>query len=108
MATETKKEIADLLKKIVVFEKKFKEEILQKSAGLEETKLQKLKKVLLEVKQWQTKLLQNKIANDPDFYYKVMDVKRKADQAVIDTFRQKFKAEDHKKMEIILNKIHSL
>lgn len=108
MAVETKKEIADLLKKIVVFEKKFKEDILQKSINLEESKLQKLKKVLLEVKEWQTKLLQKKITNDPDFYYKVMDIKRKADQAVMDVYRQKFEKEDHEKMEIILNKIHSL
>lgn len=101
-------EIIDLLEKIVVFEASFKKEILEKLPSLDSKRLQELKKILLEVGGWQTDFLQKKIIEDPDFYDKIVEARRQADKRIIDLYKQKFETEDHKKMEIILNKIKEL
>ncbi|MBI2037627.1 MAG: hypothetical protein HYT15_01690 [Candidatus Magasanikbacteria bacterium] len=105
---EIQKEITELLGKIVFFEPEFKKEILQKMPQLEEARLYELKRILLEVQDWQTNFVKKKIAADPNFYDMIMEAKHKADRAIIEVYKQKFEDEDHKKMEIILNKIRSL
>lgn len=104
----TQAEIIDLLEKIVVFEVSFKKEIVEKLPSLDGKRLQELKKILLEVGEWQTDFLQKKIIEDPDFYDKIVEARRQADKKIIGLYKQKFEAEDHKKMEIILNKIKEL
>jgi hypothetical protein len=105
---EVRKEIIGLLEKIAVFEVAFKKEVLEKLPNLSDARLQELKTILLEVEVWQVNFLKKKITNDPDFYNKILEAKRKADRAIIEVYKQKFETEDHKKMEIILNKIKSL
>ena len=102
------KVIADLLKSILVFEAQFKEEILAKAAGLDEGKLLKLKNILSEVSEWQKKVLTKKMKEDPGFYNKVAGARKKADQEIINLYKQKLGDDDRKKMEIILEKMKSL
>ena len=108
MPTDTLKEIGNLLKGILVFETKFKEQLLVKSAGLSDAKLNELKNILTEISKWQEKVLENKIKQDPDFFNKVADARKKVDEEIINLYKQKLSDEDHKKMDIILNKIHSI
>ena len=102
------KQIIELLETIAVFDASFKKQISQKMAGLEEYRLAELKKILLEVQEWQLNFLKKKITEDPDFYDRIMEAKRQAEHKVIELYKQKFAAEDHRKIEIILNKIKEL
>ncbi len=102
------KEIAGLLKNILVFETKFKEEILAKAEGLSDVKLNELKKILLEVDGWQENVLAKKIKEDPGFYDKIISARKKVDQEIINLYKQKLNDEDRKKMEIILDKMKSI
>lgn len=108
MSEEGLKEISNLLENILVFEKKFKEEILAKAKSLSEIKLKKLKIILLEVGLWQEKAVAKKIKEDPNFYNKITGARKKVDQEIINLYKQKLNNEDDKKMEIILDKIHSI
>lgn len=99
------KEIADLLKNILVFETKFKEEILAKAGGLSDVRLLELKNTLTEVGGWQEKVLTKKMKEDPGFYQKIVNARKKADQEIINLYKQKLNNEDHKKMKIILDKM---
>ena len=101
-------QIASLLKQIIVFELKFKQDILAKAANLGEQKLSELHTILLEVKEWQEQTLHKILVQDPDFYDKILDAKRKTEREIINLYKQKLETEDHKKMEIILDKIKSL
>jgi hypothetical protein len=105
MTAETLKEIADLLKNILVFETKFKEEILAKAEDLSGVRLEELKNILLEVDGWQKKVLTKMIKENPSFYNKIANARKKAYQEIISLYKQKLNEEDHKKMEIILDKI---
>lgn len=102
------KEIANLLKNILVFETKFKEEILAKAAGLSGVRLNELKNILLEVGGWQEKVLTKKLKEDTDFYNRIASARKKVDQEIINLYKQKLDAEDKKKMEIILNKMKTI
>ena len=101
-------QIASLLKQIIVFELKFKQDILAKATNLGEQKLSELQTILLEVKEWQEQTLHKILVQDPDFYDKILDAKRKTEREIINLYKQKLETEDHKKMEIILDKIKSL
>ncbi len=105
---DTLKEISNLLKNILVFETKFKEEILAKAAGLSDVRLEQLKSILLEIGEWQKKVLTKKLKEDPDFYNKIVSARKKVDQEIINLYKQKLNDEDRKKMEIILDKMKSI
>ena len=105
MPTDALKEIGDLLENILVFEIKFKEEILAKAENFSDVKLKKLKNILFEVGQWQERAVDKKIKEDPNFYNKIANVRKKVDQEIISLYKQKLNDEDHKKIEIILEKI---
>lgn len=102
------KEIANLLKNILVFETKFKEEILAKAENLNDAKLEQLKNILLEVGSWQKKVLTKKLKEDPDFYNRIASARKKVDQEIINLYKQKLNDEDRKKMEIILDKLKTI
>ena len=108
MSEEALKDIGNLLKNILVFETKFKEDLLVRSAGLNEEKLNKLKVILTEINQWQKKVLDKKIKEDPNFYNKVLGARKQVDEEVINLYKQKLNNEDQKKMEIILNKMKTI
>jgi len=101
-------EIKDLLDQVLVFEVGFKENILAKAQNLDELRLVELKKILQEVKIWQENVLIRMIKEDPGFIEKLTDSRRKAEQKVMDLYRQKLEKDDRAKMEIILNKMKSL
>lgn len=106
MPTDALKKIGNLLKNILVFEIKFKEEILVKSASLSDARLEQLKNILVEVSDWQKKVLTKKIKEDPEFYNKIASARKKVDQKIIGLYKQKLNDDDRKKMEIILDKIN--
>ncbi len=108
MSEEGLKEIGNLLDNILVFETKFKEQLLAKSAGLNEAKLSELKTILTEINRWQKKVLDKKIKEDPDFFNKVANARKQIDQEIINLYKQKLNDEDRKKMEIILNKMKTI
>ena len=108
MSEEALKELGNLLKNILVFEIKFKEAILVKAKILSDTRLNELKSILLEVSAWQEKVLVKKIKEDPDFYNKISEERKKVDQEIINLYKQKLNDEDRKKMEIILDKMKSI
>ncbi len=108
MSEEGLKEISVLLQNILVFEIKFKEEILAKAKNFSETRLKELKTILTEVGQWQERAVAKKIKEDPNFYNKIAGARKKIDQEIINLYKQKLSGEDNKKMEIILNKINSI
>lgn len=105
---ETRKQVIELLNKIAVFEVSFKKEVLEKMVDLDEGGLRELKNILLETEAWQLEFIKKKLTEDPDFYGTIMDAKREAEHKVIELYKQKFADEDHKKMEIILQKIKEL
>ena|SRR3989344_8196637 len=102
------KEVAGLLKNILVFETKFKEEILTKAKDLSDAKLEELKSILLEISEWQKEVLTKKIKEDPGFYDKIVSARKKVDQEIINLYKQKLNDEDRKKMEIILDKMKTI
>lgn len=102
------KEIADLLKNILVFETKFKEEILAKAEGLSGVRLAELKNILIEVGGWQKKVLTKKLKEDPDFYNRIAVARKKVDKEIINLYKQKLNDDDRKKMEIILAKMKNI
>lgn len=108
MPDEDLKSISDLLKNILVFETKFKEEILVKAKNLDDASLNELKNILVEVGGWQEKVLTKKLKEDPDFYNRIASARKKVDQEIINLYKQKLNNEDRKKMEIILDKMKSL
>ncbi|TSC85104.1 MAG: hypothetical protein G01um101413_488 [Parcubacteria group bacterium Gr01-1014_13] len=108
MSVDDLKEINNLLENILVFEIKFKEEILAKAENLDAAGLKKLKIILSEVNKWQGKILDKKIKEDHDFYNKIIRARKKSDEEIISLYKQKLNDEDHKKMEIILSKINSV
>ncbi len=108
MPVDPQKEITGLLEEILVFETKFKEEVLTKTKDLSEVKLNKLKNTLLEVNEWQKKVLTKKMKEDPGFYNKIAAARKKLDQKIISLYKQKLNDADRKKMEIILNKMKSI
>ena len=108
MSEDDLKEINNLLKNILVFETKFKEEILVKSKSMSEIKLSELKEILLHVEVWQKKVLEKKIQEDPNFYNKIINARKKLDQEIMDLYKQKLNDQDQKKMEIILNKMKTI
>lgn len=108
MSEEVLKEISKLLETILVFETKFKEEILAKTKDLDNAGLQNLKRILSEVVEWQRKVLEEKFKQDPGFYNKIVGARKKVDQEIISLYKQKLNDEDHKKMGIILNRINSV
>jgi hypothetical protein len=103
-----KKQVSELLNKIAVFEVSFKKEVLEKMAGLDESLLRELKNILLETEAWQLDFIKKKLIEDPNFYDTIMEAKREAEHTVLELYKQKFESEDHKKMEIILQKIKEL
>jgi|SRR3989338_7544984 len=106
--SDTLKEIKNQLATIVVLETKFKKEILAKAESLSDTRLNELKSILVEIREWQEKVLTKKIKEDPDFYNKIAEERKKADQEIINLYKQKLNDEDRKKMEIILDKMKSI
>lgn len=100
--------ITSLLEDILVFEANFKEEILLKAKELSEEKAGKLLESLVEVRDWQEKVLAEKIKEDPGFYNKIVNARKTLDQKIINLYKQKLNEEDRKKMEIILNKMKSI
>lgn len=100
------KEIKNLLEDVLVFETEFKEEILAKAKDLDDARLKKLKIILLELNKWQGEILDKKIKSDPDFYNKIVSARKTADQEIVNLYKQRLSEEDHKKMEIILDKIN--
>jgi len=105
MSADALKEISNLLENILVFEIKFKEAILEKAKNLNDAGLKKLKIILSEIGKWQGKILDKKIKEDRDFYNKIIGVRKKSDQEIINLYKQKLTDEDHKKVEVILDKI---
>lgn len=101
-------DIANLLKSILVFETKFKEEILAKAENLSEAKLQKLKKILVEVGRWQEVTLPELAKKDPQFYSRLLAKKRKIEREIINLYKAKLAEEDNKKTRIILDKMQTL
>lgn len=108
MPEEVLKEISKLLNGIFVFEEDFKEGVFTRAKTLDNVKLQKLKNILLEVDRWQEIALNKKIQENADFYNKIVNAKKKADQNIVNLYKQKLSADDNKKMEIILDKIRSI
>ncbi len=108
MSEEGLKEIGNLLENILVFETKFKEDLLEKSASLNDAKLNELKNILTEINLWQKKVLDKKIKSDPIFFNKVAGARKKVDEEIINLYKQKLNDEDQKKMEIILNKMKTI
>ena len=106
MSEEALKEIGNLLESVLVFETKFKEELLAKAKNLSDAKLGELKNILAEIGQWQKKVLDKKIKEDPSFYNKVVSARKEVDQEIINLYKQQLNEEDRKKMEIILEKIN--
>ena len=100
--------ITSVLEDILVFEANFKEEILLKAKELSEEKAGKLLESLVEVRDWQEKVLAEKIKEDPGFYNKIVNARKTLDQKIINLYKQKLNEEDRKKMEIILNKMKSI
>ncbi len=105
---EIRKQIIELLDEIIVFEAKFKKEILDKTEDLTEDRLKELEIILLEVKEWQQKTLEKILKEDPDFYNRILIARRQVEEKILNMYKQKIAAEDHEKMQIILNKIDSL
>lgn len=108
MPADILKEINSLLKDTLVFETNFKEEILAKAQTMSGVKLNELKSILSEVGQWQTKVLEQKFKEDPNFYSKIANARKKLDQKILSLYKQKLNEADRKKMEIILNKMKSI
>lgn len=108
MSKEALKEIANLLENILVFETKFKEEILAKAKSMSDAKIKELKSILLRVSEWQEKVLTKKIKEDPDFYNKISADRKKVEQEIINLYKQKLNKEDRRKMDIILNKMKTI
>lgn len=108
MSEEVLKEIANLLENILVFETKFKAEILAKVKNMSDAKVNGLKEILLHVGEWQKKVLEKKIQEDPDFYNKIINSRKQIDQEILDLYKQKLNDEDRKKMDIILNKMKTI
>ncbi len=102
------KEIKDLLERILVFNSGFKENVLAKAQNLDESKLVELKNILQEVSGWQEKVLDKIVKKNPGFVVRIADSKRKAEQELVNLYKQKLEEDDRKKMEIILNKVKSL
>lgn len=108
MSEEALKEITNLLENILVFETKFKEEVLAKAKSMSEAKLSELKEILLRVGGWQKKVIEEKTKQDPDFYNKIITARKKLDQDIVNLYKQKLGDEDRKKMDIILNKMKTI
>lgn len=108
MTEEDLNEIKNLLADILVFETKFKEEILAKAKNMSDAKLDDLKKILSHVGSWQKKVFEDKIKEDPNFFNNIITARRKLDQDIMDLYKQKLSDEDRKKMEIILNKMQTI
>lgn len=108
MSEEALKEIGSLLENILVFETKFKEDLLAKSANLSDAKLSELKSILAEISRWQKKVLDKKIKEDPNFLNKIANARKQVDQEIINLYKQKLNEEDQKKIEIILNKMKTI
>ena len=79
-----------------------------KAANLNDTRLNELKNILLEVDAWQKKVLTKKMKEDPDFYNKIANARKKVDQEIINLYKQKLNNEDRKKIEIILDKMKKI
>jgi hypothetical protein len=108
MTEVIKKEIMSLLDRIVVFEVKFKQEVLEKLQSLDEAKLSELKNILLEVTLWQEKILTKTMETNPGLYARLANAKKQAEQGVINLYTQEVKEVDRQKMQIILDKINSI
>lgn len=108
MSDDDLKEIKNLLEGILVFEIEFKKEILAKAKDLDDTRLKKLKIILLELNKWQGEILDKKIKSDIDFYNKIINARKTADEEILNLYKQKLSDEDKKKIGIILGKINSI
>lgn len=108
MSEEALKEIENQLAAIIVFETKFKKEILAKAEKLSQAKLADLKKVLTEVGEWQKLTLQALARKDPQFYRRLLARKKTIEQEMINLYKTKLAEEDNKKMQIILNKVKNI
>ena len=108
MLEEDLKEISNLLASILVFETKFKEEILTKTKNMSDVKIKELKSILLSVSLWQKEIIERKVKQDPNFYSKMLVARKKNDQEIMELYKQKFNNEDRKKMEVILNKMKNI
>lgn len=105
----SKKELTDLLDKILVFDYDFKIYILQKlESGLDKEKLRGLEKMLLETIAFQRKVFAEKNKKDPGFFRRLSEIKNQFNKGVIDKYSQNLASDDKKKMDIILSKIKSL
>ena len=108
MSEEDIKEIKNLLDNILVFETKFKEEILAKAKNMSDAKINELKSILSNVTGWQKKVLEKKIQEDPNFYNKIFNARKKLDQEIMELYKQKLNEQDRRKMDIILNKMKTI
>lgn len=65
MAKAGIEEIKNLLNKIIIFDEKYKNNILDKAEKLDEAGLVKIHDMLIEVESWQRSIIEEKLKSDP-------------------------------------------
>ncbi len=106
---QNRKDIEELLLQLFIFDTGFRRQILSKIGnGLSAEKLGELKRTLEQALVWQKGVLAKKLGEDPELYDKILSEKSKVDREVLQSYYERIRAEDQKKIEIILLRIKQI
>lgn len=109
MPAQVENEVEKILDNLFVFDSEFKTKILDKiKAGLDDARLNKLKKILADAVKWQAEVVTKKIKQNKDFIRKFNLQRKRIDHAIIDDRAQELRENDLKKMQTILLRIKNI
>ena len=105
---ELRKKNFELVENILVFEPVLKDKIRAKIITLSEDKLRQLEEILMDVADWQEEAIIRLINQNPELYNQILSQRVQFEKEIMSEYKEKLAAQDRDKMNIILNKIHSL
>jgi phage shock protein A len=105
---ELRKKNFELVENILVFEPVLKDKIRAKIITLSEEKLRQLEEMLMDVADWQEEAIIRLINQNPELYNQILSQRVQFEKEIMSEYKEKLAAQDRDKMNIILNKIHSL
>ncbi len=105
---ELRKKNFELVDNILVFEPVLKDKIRAKIIALSEEKLHQLEEILADVIDWQEEVITRLINQNPELYNQILSQRVQFEKEIMSAYKEKIAAQDRDKMNIILNKIHSL